>query len=101
MTLQEMKERLLSTGLPVAYRAFNGRQEPPFLVYLSEGSHTFPADGLVYFASPQIRVELYTKFKDEALESLVETALYGLYWQKSETYIDSEKCYEIIYELEA
>ena len=102
MTLQELAEILRSTGLPVAYRAFPAGQAPflPFICYLCTTSNNFDADDQVYFPVQQINVELYTAEKQPDVEALVETALSGLCWEKSEEYLDDERCYEIIYEIE-
>ena len=47
-------------------------------------------------------MELYTDYKDFALEQALEAVLkgMGLSWAKSETYIDSEKMHETVYETE-
>ena len=47
-----------------------------------------------------IQVELYTKLKDPELEDKVEQALSSFFWDKTEEYIDSERCYQILYEIE-
>ncbi len=100
MTLSDVKDRLKSTGLPVAYRAFEKPTKPPFLVYLSDGDSNFAADGVVYFAAHQVRVELYASVRDLASEAKVESAFADIYYEKTVTYIESEKVYETIYELE-
>ena len=45
-------------------------------------------------------MELYTKQKDQSSEDKVENALSSFYWDKTEEYIDSERCYQILYEIE-
>lgn len=102
MTLEELNALLQSTGLPVAYRAFPADQAPdlPFLCYLCTSSNNFDADDRVYFPVQQVDVELYTATKRPDLEQKVEAALSGLCWEKSEEYLDDERCYEIIYEIE-
>ena len=102
MTLAELKERLEVTGLPVTYRAWEEGQAPslPFLCYRSTGTDTLPADGGVYHSWESIRVELYTRLRDLSLESKVEEALRGFAWTRTEIYIDSERCYLILYEIE-
>lgn len=102
MTLAELKTQLETTGLPVAYdfipeEAFTGY---PIITYREVLSNVFYADGVVYFATRHIEVELYTKTKEPVNEAKVETALASIPWQKSEDYIDNEKCYQIKYELE-
>lgn len=100
MTLEEVKEMLGKTGFPVAYRAFSGRQEPPFIVYLTDGDENFSADGRVYYSAHSIRVELYTRIKDQSAEAAVENALSSVYYTKQQVFIDTEGVYETIYEME-
>lgn len=75
---------------------------PPFLLYLSPGSDNFSADGRVYWKVSQLDVELYTNLKDPELEERLETVLdaAGLFYNKTESYIDSERLYEVLYEME-
>lgn len=100
MTLKEIHDLLVGTGLPVAYRAFEGRQEPPFLCYLVSGSENFYADNKTFLKIEHIQVELYTAEKDLESEEKVELALQQLCWEKAETFIESEQVYQITYEIE-
>lgn len=104
MTLTEMAALLRGLGLPLAYHHFAEGEapDPPFLVYLSPGSDNFAADGGVYFKATQIDIELYTDTKDPALEERLEELLdgVGLFYDKTESFIESERLYEVLYELE-
>ena len=100
MTLTEVKDRLMTTGLPVAYNAFQSEQALPFIVYQNPGEDQFGADGKVYYSAHEIRIELYTELRDTASEALIENAFSDVFFEKSTIYIDTEKCYETIYELE-
>lgn len=102
MTLEELKELLKTTGLPVAYRSFPENEAPPlpFICFLVANSNNFIADGIVYQKTDHILVELYTKQKDVESEGRVEQVLSSFVWEKTETYIDDEKCYQILYEIE-
>ena len=90
-----------SIGIPYAYDHFAEGEspEPPFLCYLLPGSSNFSADGKVYHRVSEVRLELYTDYKDLASEQKVEDALdaAGLFYNKTETWIDSEKLYEVLY----
>mgnify|MGYP003094824098 FL=1 len=92
---------LNSIGIPYAYDHFAEGEspEPPFLCYLLPGSSNFSADGKVYHRISEVRLELYTDFKDLALEQKVEDVLdaAGIFYNKTETWIDSEKLYEVLY----
>lgn len=98
-------ERLISiikeTGIPYAYDHFAEGEapDPPFLCYLLPGSDNFSADGKVYHKISEVRLELYTDFKDLSSEQQVETALdaVGIFYNKTETWINSEKLYEVLY----
>ena len=104
MTLEELKGTLKSSGFPVAYRAFRENSAPalPFICFQETGSDNTGADGIVWFSARQVDLELYTAFKDPEAENKVEAALTaaGIYYDKFETYIDSEKMYQITYEIE-
>ena len=47
-------------------------------------------------------IELYTDLKNPDLEETIEAVLlkYGIFYGKSETWIESEKLYEVLYETE-
>ena len=102
MTLPELKNKLTVTGFPVTYRAWPEGEAPPlpFICYLCTDDDSLFADGVVYYSFSNVRVELYTQYKDPEAEEKVEAALRGFHWKKSETYIASERCYMILYEIE-
>lgn len=104
MTLEGIKTILEATGLPVAYRSFpeGGAPALPFLCYYSPYTNNFAADGVAYAIINHVNVELYTQVKDPTTEGKVEAALTGagIYWEKSETYLEDEKCLQILYEIE-
>lgn len=104
MTMEELVAMLQKTGIPFAYDHFAEGEspEPPFICYLLPGSNNFAADGRVYFKINQVRIELYTDSKDLAVEAKVETVLddSGIFYNKSEVWIQSEKLYEVLYSFE-
>ena len=104
MTRDKVPELLRRIGLPYAYDHYAEGEavEPPFIVYRYPRSDNFAADGIVYFKQHAMHLELYTDIKDTELEERVEDALtlYGLVYFKSETWIDTEKMYEVLYEME-
>ena len=103
-----MTDKLMSMmeeiGLPFAYHHFAEGEspDPPFICFLTTGSDNFAADGRNYFKIDRINVELYTDRKNPALENSVETVLdmHGIFYNKSEVWIDSEKLYEVLYQFE-
>lgn len=104
MTIEELAAMLQKTGIPFAYDHFAEGEspEPPFICYLLPGSNNFAADGKVYFRINQVRIELYTDSKDLAVERKVEMVLdeSGIFYNKSEVWIQSEKLYEVLYSFE-
>ena len=89
--MEKLLSILDSIGIPYAYDHFAEGEspEPPFLCYLLPGSDNFSADGKVYHKISEVRLELYT------VEDTLDAA--GLFYNKTETWIDSEKLYEVLY----
>lgn len=104
MTEKEVLQMVKSVGFPTAYHHFAEGQEPekPYLVYLHPGSSNFAADGIVYQAINELDIELYTEHKDFEAEKRVEAVLkeHGFFYEKTETYLASEKMFEVLYEME-
>lgn len=106
MTLPELSDVLASTGIPTTYHSWHDvdgeRPALPFMTYQVAYSNNFFADNTVYLPINHIDISLYTALKSLETESLVEAALEGaeLPWNKTETFINSEHCYQIIYEVE-
>lgn len=103
MTKEQIEEILNQIGLEYRYHHFEEDEAvpPPFICWLIPDSNNFAADGKVYFQSDRVYIELYTDLKDFELEKKVETVLdqKEIFWEKSEEYIESEKMYEVLYEL--
>ena len=89
------------TGIPYAYSHFAEGEvpAPPFICYLCPGSDNFSADGRVYKKINDVRIELYTDKKEPATELRLETVLDNadIFYNKTETWIESEKLYEVLY----
>lgn len=104
MTYQEIKQMIASVGLPNAYYQFpdGTQQAPPFICFYFPGNDDFLADDTNYQKINELVVELYTDNKEFALEASVEAALTsaGLVYDREETYIGSERMYQISYTME-
>lgn len=104
MNHSDVTRMLKEIALPFAYDHFvEGRSpKPPFVVFLYPKADNFAADGVAYHKIDVLDIELYTNKKDPVLETNVETVLteHGLFYAKSEVWIDSEKLYEVLYEME-
>ena len=88
----------------VAYRAFPVNEAPklPFICYLETGADNFFADNTVYTSVSIVDIELYSRNRDTVSEKLIEDKLRdnNITWTKDIEYIESEKCYEVIYTVE-
>ena len=104
MTYENIVSMLEEAELPLAYDHFTEGESPnpPFLNFLFPRSDNFAADGKVYFKIDRLNVELYTDTKQPDLEDRLETILdaHDLYYEKSEVWIEEEKLYEVLYEME-
>ena len=102
--MEELLQILNETQIPFAYHHFAEGEspEPPFICYLFPGSNNFSADGKVYYKINEVHIELYTDLKDLAVEQQLEDVLdeHGIFYNKSETWIESEKLYEVLYTFE-
>ena len=91
-------------GIPYAYDHFAEGEspDPPFICFLHPGSDNFAADGWAYFKVDKTHIELYTDEKDPETESCVETVLdgRGIFFDKTEVWIESERLYEVLYSFE-
>lgn len=101
MTLTELYQILKSTGYPVTYSHFNTPPTPPYVCYLVSYSPNFQADNKVYKKIDNVQIELYTNKKDLSAESTLESVLdtNGIPYESTETYIESEQLFQIIYEV--
>ena len=104
MTYEEITEMVQEIGLPFAYHHFAEGESPnaPFLLFLSPGEHTFGADDLMYISFKKLDIELYTDEKSPEAEQRVEEILtqHGIFYTKNEIFIESERLYEVLYEME-
>ena len=102
--MDELLKMLGEMQIPFAYDHFAEGEspDPPFLCYLLPGSNNFSADGRVYYTISEVHIEVYTDLKDLSVEAAVEAVLdeHGIFYNKSEIWIDSEKLYEVLYTFE-
>ena len=102
--MDKLLELMAEIPFPSAYDHFAEGEspEPPFITYLLPGSDNFAADGKVYFRITEVHIELYTDAKDSEVESRIEAVLdeHGIFYDKTEVWIDSEKLYEVLYSFE-
>lgn len=105
MTKKQIEEMLNNTGIEYRYHHFEADEaiNPPFICWLITGTDNFLADGKVYLIINELNIELYTDEKDFELEKNVEKQFdeHKILWNKTETYIESENMYKVLYEMEA
>lgn len=102
MTQTELYTALKSLGMPVAYGEFTQSTAPPFITYQFAYSKDFKADNQNYLEVDSFQVELYTANKDLVIETLIQNKLRDLRlpYSKTESWIESEKMRQIIYEIQ-
>ena len=104
MTEETVTQMIEEMDLPFAYHHFAEGEEPslPYLIYLYPESIEFSADGKVYAKGMVLRIELYSGIRDISAERRIEAVLYAyeMFYHKQEVFIESERLYEIMYEME-
>lgn len=107
MTQGDLFTALKSLGLPVAYDHFvstteNPAPAPPFITYHFVNDADFKADNQNYVEVSNFNVELYTSAKDPTREKLVQDKLKELKlpYSKMEAWIDTEKLFQVIYQIQ-
>jgi hypothetical protein len=102
--MDELVKIMEETGIPFAYDHFAEGEspDPPFITYLLPDSDNFAADGKVYYRISGVRIELYTDYKNPALEQKVTAVLddHGIFYAQSEVWIEEEKLYEVAFEFD-
>lgn len=100
--MDELVKIMEEMDIPFAYDHFaeGESHDPPFMCYLLPGSNHFSADGRVFYKMSEVRIELYTDFKDLSLEEKVTAVLdnHGIFYAQSEVWIEEEKLYEVVFE---
>jgi hypothetical protein len=102
--MDKLLEIIAEIGIPSAYDHFAEGESPapPFICYLIPSNDNFAADGKAYFKAEQVHLELYTDKKDPETEQMVEAVLdsHGVFYDRTEVWIESEKLYEVLYYFE-
>ena len=102
--MDDLLKMLEEAGIPFAYDHFAEGEspDPPFICYLLTQSDNFSADGKVYLKVSSVNIELYTDSKDLTVEQKLEAVLdmHGIFYDKTEVWIESEKLYEVLYSFE-
>lgn len=103
MILQDLVSGLKEMEFQVAYSHFaEGEvQKCPYIVVQGMGSDNFSADGIVYHEVEDTNIELYCDKKDLEAEKKISDFLTEnkIYYEKTETYIESEKLIQVVFEI--
>ncbi len=101
MTEKEIYDLLKTLNMPVAYNHFLATDNviPPFITYSNADTDYLRANDINYYEIPEYIIDLATDKKDIEKEQLVENLLNAnnIIFDKTETYISSEKIYQIRY----
>lgn len=74
----------------------------PFIAIHTEEPDNFAADNNVYCEKWNFRLDLYTVEKNLAIEADIKKLLNdnGIFWVKTEQYLDDQSCWEVEFEFE-
>lgn len=103
MTYKQIDTMVGLMGLPYAYYQFpETGQQPPFICWFLEGIDDLYGDNSNYQRIVNLTIEFYSDEKNFTTEAAIESrlALSGLTYNKTETYIDSERMHQTVYEME-
>ena len=107
MTKDQIEQMLGEMGIPFRYHHFTQKEMQaiplPIVVWLTPGTDNFFADGKTYKKITKLDIELYTDDKDWELEKKLEEVLdkYGIAWEQTASeWLESEKMWESLYEME-
>lgn len=102
MTHAELEKLLQTAGFPVAYHHFNAPPDGIFLVYLDDGLTPFFADNRTYAGARSYRLELYSAMDPEDARESVASVLDAadIPYTADTIYVESERLFETIFEIE-
>lgn len=95
--------QLLNTlSVPSFYDHAPNGTRLPFIAIHTDQPDNFAADNGVYCEKWNFRIDLYSTDKRLDLETEIKTLLNenGIYWTKSEQYIDSQSCWEVEFDFD-
>jgi len=101
MTYMDLIQAMQGAGFPCAYHHFTDPPKPPYTVVLYAYSSDTQADNQNYADVGNYQLELYHTIKHPPSEMLIQNKLKELRlpYQKVESYIESEKLYQVIYRI--
>lgn len=104
MTYKEITHMIESFGLPVAYEAFDKKEDviPPYICYYYLGDNDLHADNYNYQPIRTYNIELCTSEKDIDLENIIEQKLKleRISYTRNEEYDYNERVYVVTYTIQ-
>lgn len=107
MTKDQIEQILGEMGILFRYHHFTQKEMQdiplPIVVWLTPGTDNFFADGKTYKKITKLDIELYTDDKDWELEKKLEEILdkHDIAWEQTASgWLESEKMWESLYEME-
>lgn len=101
MTYMELINHIRDLGLPCAYGSFATPPDLPYAIVVYAYDSDLQADNQNYAEVGNYQLELYHSIKHPPSENLIQDKLKELRlpYRKTETFIDSEKLYQIVYDI--
>jgi len=102
VTYLELIQEMRHAGFPCTYHHYPTPPSPPYTVVLYAYSNDVQADNHNYADVGNYQLELYHTIKHPPSERKIEGRLRELRipYQKTETYIESEGLYQIVYQVQ-
>lgn len=104
MKSKVVEKLMKDIGLPYVYYSWpeGGAPDLPYVVYYFPTGSTEAADNTAWNGILALNIELYTNKRSAGVESKIETALakHDLPFTRSESYLNEERMFEVLYETE-
>lgn len=100
MTQMDLFKLLAGSGYPVAHIEFKGPPTVPYIAYLFPDEKYRGSDFENNIVERQVRIELYTEYKDKYAEKKLDDILRFTPFTKYKSKIPEEKLMMIVYEYE-
>lgn len=93
VTIEEFSKELNKIDIPSAYGVFQEEQNLPFILYDTDDTESLYADNITYASIENIKLELYTQFRDDDAEDKIKKLLDAneLAYEKSTEYISDQR----------
>ena len=100
MKRTQFGELLDEIGIPYAFWEFDdAAPNLPYLIYYDIDPYEFYADDKTYYLSTQYGVEVYTEYKDDALQERIQAFFnaHGMVFVHEPRYIPEEELFQEYY----